>query len=151
MGWKTKVVTSYCRLQGGKGIGKWWEEKIGQAEEARRPRCGEEEETPEHVVFWYMGIKRVKEIRKRREWFSLRWDRWEALASKRWVRMEDTGRVDDEGKVVFERVGSDGGAFRKCPFEEVYLEEFTSVYGMWGRRPGGGYIHICIYNLVGCI
>ena len=69
-----------------------------------------------------MGIKRLKHIRNRREWAresDLRWGRWEALASKRWVRMEDTGQVDDEGKAVFERVELmeffDGGVLRKRP------------------------------------
>ena len=27
-----------------------------------------------------------------------------SLASKKWVRMEDTGRVDDEGRPILERV-----------------------------------------------
>ena len=30
MGWKRKATTNYCRLQGGKGIGRWWESKIGR-------------------------------------------------------------------------------------------------------------------------
>ena len=34
----------------------------------------------------------------------MRWDDWGALASKKWVRMEDTGCVDDEGRAVLERV-----------------------------------------------
>ena len=25
MGWRRKAVTNYCRLRGGKGMGKWWE------------------------------------------------------------------------------------------------------------------------------
>ena len=25
---------------------------------------------------------------------GMRWDSWDALASKKWVRMEDSGRVD---------------------------------------------------------
>ena len=48
-----------------------------------------------------MGIKMLKDIRNRREWVresDLRWDSWEDLALKRWVRMEDTGCVDDEGR-----------------------------------------------------
>ena len=28
----------------------------------------------------------------------------DALASKKWVRMEDSGRVDDEGRPILERV-----------------------------------------------
>ena len=35
---------------------------------------------------------------------GLRWDGWDALASKLWLRREDTGRVDDEGRSVFESV-----------------------------------------------
>ena len=51
MRWKRKAVTNYCRLRGGKGIGRWWY-KIGRAEDAECPRCGEEEDTPDHIVFW---------------------------------------------------------------------------------------------------
>ena len=29
---------------------------------------------------------------------------WAALASKKWVRMEWSGRVDDEGRPILERV-----------------------------------------------
>ena len=39
--------------------------------------------------------------RGRGEWASengMRWDSWDAVASKKWVRMEETGRVDDEGQ-----------------------------------------------------
>ena len=36
---------------------------------------------------------------------GMRWDSWDALASKKWVRMEDSGRVDDEG-------GFDGDVLR---------------------------------------
>ena len=66
-------------------------------------------------VLWYLGkqdavslsiteaeyraaSEGVKDIRGRREWFggsNRSWDSWETLASKRWARMEDTGRVDD--------------------------------------------------------
>ena len=35
---------------------------------------------------------------------GMRWDSWDALASKKWVRMEDSGRVDDEGRPILERV-----------------------------------------------
>ena len=34
----------------------------------------------------------------------MRWDCWNALASKKWLRMEDSGRVDDEGEPILERV-----------------------------------------------
>ena len=39
----------------------------------------------------------------------MRWDSWEALASKRWVKMEDTSRVDDEGRASVRESWSDGG------------------------------------------
>ena len=69
MGSKRKAVTSYCQLRGGKGIGKWWENKIGRTLDAVYvPRCREEEETPDHIVFQCVGIKRLKDIRGRREW-----------------------------------------------------------------------------------
>ena len=53
-------------------------------------------------------IRRVKDERGRREWArenGMRWDSWDVLASKNWVRMEDSGRVDDEGRAILERVG----------------------------------------------
>ena len=34
----------------------------------------------------------------------MRWDSWDALASRKWVRMEDSGRVDDEGRPILEGV-----------------------------------------------
>ena len=34
----------------------------------------------------------------------MRWDSWQALASKKWVRMEDLGRVDEEGRPILFRV-----------------------------------------------
>ena len=34
----------------------------------------------------------------------MRWDSWDALASSRQVRMEDTGQTDDEGRPVLEKV-----------------------------------------------
>ena len=34
---------------------------------------------------------------------ELRWDSWDALASKKWVRRENTGRVDEEDKEVSEK------------------------------------------------
>ena len=39
---------SYCFLKGGKGIGKWWENRIGRIEDVACPRCGEED-GPHHV------------------------------------------------------------------------------------------------------
>ena len=45
MRWRRKAVTNYCRLRGGKGIGRWWNKKIGrgrmqnaQGAEKRRKR-----------------------------------------------------------------------------------------------------------------
>ena len=32
------------------------------------------------------------------------WDSWEALASKRWLRMECSGPVDDEGRPILKKV-----------------------------------------------
>ena len=51
MRWRRKAVTNYCRLRGGKGIGKWWENRVGRAESAACPRSEEEEETPDHIMF----------------------------------------------------------------------------------------------------
>ena len=47
---------------------KWWENRIGRSECATCPRCGEEEETPDHFVFRCRNITRVKNERGRREW-----------------------------------------------------------------------------------
>ena len=109
MGWRQKAVTNYCRLRGGKGIGRWWDKKIGRVGEAGCPRWEEEEETPDHIVFWCRKVRRVKDERGRgrREWAKeagMRWDSWDVLASKKWVRMEESGRVDDEGRPILERV-----------------------------------------------
>ena len=77
MGWRRKAVTNYCRLRGGKGIGRWWNEKIGRVEDAECLRCGEEEETSEHIVFQCGNIRRVEDERGKREWAikeGMRWD-----------------------------------------------------------------------------
>ena len=34
----------------------------------------------------------------------MKWESWDALASRKWVRREDTGCVYDEGRALFERV-----------------------------------------------
>ena len=51
---------------------------------------------------------RCRKVRRgRREWASengMRRDSWDALASKKWARMEESGRVDDEGRPILERV-----------------------------------------------
>ena len=49
---------------------------------------------------------------------------WDALASSKWVRREVTGRVDDEGRAVFERLD-----------KSTYLEEsfsFLCTRWWWG-------------------
>ena len=98
MKWKWKAVTNYCRLRGGKGIGRWC------------PKCGEKEQTPDHIVFRCGKVRRVRDERRtgRREWASengMRWDSWDALASKKWLRMEESGRVDNKGRPpILERV-----------------------------------------------
>ena len=61
MGWKRRAVTSYCRLRGGKGIGRWWENKVGHVSDAICPKCEREGQTPEHIVFRCKKIKRVKD------------------------------------------------------------------------------------------
>ena len=44
-------MTSYCQLRGGNGIGSWWDKKIGRTEDGMCLKCGEEAQTPDHVVF----------------------------------------------------------------------------------------------------
>ena len=51
MGWRQKAVTNYSRLREGKGIGRWWDDKIGRVEDVECSKCGEEEHTPDHIVF----------------------------------------------------------------------------------------------------
>ena len=114
MRWRREAVTSYCRLRGGKGIGRWLNKKIGWVDNAECPRCGEEEETPDHIVFWCRKVRRVEDERGRREWAGMRWDSWDALASKKWMRMEDSGRVDDEGRPILERVDLMEAFSRAC-------------------------------------
>ena len=107
MKWGRMAVTKYCRLRGGKGIERWWGNKVGRVEGAECPKCGEEEQTLDHIVFQCGKVRRVKDERERREWArenGMRWDSWDALASKQWVRMEDSGRVNDEGRPILERV-----------------------------------------------
>ena len=109
MGCRWKAVTNYCRLRGGKGIGRWWDDKIGRIEGAECSKCGEEEQTSDHIVFQCGKIRRVRHEkgRGRREWASengMRCDSWDALAPKKWVRMQESGRVDDEGRPILEKV-----------------------------------------------
>ena len=63
MGWRRKAVTNYCRLRGGKGIGRWWDDKIGRVEDSECPKCGEEEQTPDHIVG---KVRRVRDEKGRR-------------------------------------------------------------------------------------
>ena len=63
MGWRRKAVTNYRRLRGGKGIGSWWEKKIGRTDDETCPKCGEE----------------VKGERGRREWAEKEGMRWGLL------------------------------------------------------------------------
>ena len=52
-------------------------------------------------------VRRVRDEKGRREWVrenGMRWDSWDALVSKKWVRMEDSGPVDDEGRPILETV-----------------------------------------------
>ena len=44
--------------------------KIGRTEDDRCPKCAEEEQTPDHVVFRCRKVKRVKDEKGRREWAS---------------------------------------------------------------------------------
>ena len=77
MGWRRKAVTNYCRLPGGKGMGRWWEKKVGRIAEDVYPQCGEEEQTPDHIVFRCGKVRRVKDERGRRVWArenGMRWD-----------------------------------------------------------------------------
>ena len=81
----------------------------------------------------------MKVHRGRREWvkeMGLRWDGWDALASKKWVRpvrMEDSGRVDASPQ----ESGSDGGVFRECPsadLKSMYLESLRVLCAGVGAR-----------------
>ena len=76
-------------------------------EDARCPRSEEEEQIPDHIVFQCRKVRRVRDERGRRDWAGeagMRWDTWDALALKKWVRMQESGRVDDEGRPILERV-----------------------------------------------
>ena len=59
-------------------------------------------------------------------------DSREALA-KRWVKMEDTGRVDDEGKAVCERLG-----LMKDFFGNIHRQIYKHVYRFPFSARGGG-------------
>ena len=64
------------------------------------PKFGEEGQTPDHMVFRFRKVRRVRNKRGRREWASengMRWDRWEG-------ENEESGRVDDGSSPILERV-----------------------------------------------
>ena len=89
-------------------------------EGAECPKCEEEEQTPDHVMFRCRKVRRVKDEKGRRDWArenGMRWDSWDALASNKWVRMEDSGHVDDEGRPILERVD-----LMEAFFEGVYRQ-----------------------------
>ena len=70
----------------------------------------------------YKKITRMKDEKGRREWArenGMRWDTWDALASRKWVRMEDSGRVDDEGRPVLEKVDLMEKFFANCPSSDL--------------------------------
>ena len=54
MGWRRKAVTNYCRVRGGKGIGRWWEDKIGRVEGAVRGKS-------RHRIILCSGVGRLGE------------------------------------------------------------------------------------------
>ena len=118
---KREAVTNYCRLRGRKGVGRWWNDKIGRVEGAECPKCGEEEQTPDHIVFRCGKVRRVKDEKGRRYWArenGLRWDSWDALASRKWVRKEDSGGVD-------------GGVLRGCPPSDLKVHVFSRRKRGW--------------------
>ena len=81
MRWRRKAVMNYCRLRGRKGIGRWWEGKIGRTEEDVCPKYRKSRRRTTE------GSK--SEGRKGTERLGKgKWDSWDALASK-WMRMEE--------------------------------------------------------------
>ena len=70
-------------------------------------------------------IRRVKDKKGRREWareVGVRWESWDVLASKKWMRLEDTGRVDDEGRAALKRVHL---------MEEFFENVHRQIKSMW--------------------
>src|SRR5258705_9297189 len=81
----------------------WWGEKLGRADDAVCLMCREEDETLDHIVFRCQMTKRVKDMDGRdiRKWAmeeGMIWDSWGVLASNKWMRTENTRRVDEEGR-----------------------------------------------------
>ena len=53
-------------------------------------------------MFRCRKVRRVRDERGSREWAMENGMRWDALASKKWARMEESGRVDDGGRPILE-------------------------------------------------
>ena len=51
----------------------WWMNRIY---EAIYPRCEEEEETPDHIVFRCKKIKRIRDVKGRVSEKGMRWENW---------------------------------------------------------------------------
>ena len=77
LGDKTLVLFQFY-----KGLGTALHNPITPFRRYTVPRCGEEEETPEHIVFRCGKIRRVKDEKGRREWAIENGDSWDALASQ---------------------------------------------------------------------
>ena len=93
-GWERKAVTNYCRLRGGKGVGKWWEKKVGRW---RRGYTGS----------YCIPVYESQADEGRRELVGGCVGIIGAPALKRWVRMEDTGCGDEMGRGGQGRSASD--------------------------------------------
>ena len=73
-------------------------------------------------MFRCRKVRRVRDERGSREWArvnGMRWDSWDALtlASKNWVRMKESGPVDDDPG----ESGFDGGVLRGCSPSDVKI------------------------------
>ena len=68
------------------------------------PYVQEEEVAPDCIVFRYRKVRRVKDERRRRERTREEGMRWAVRMRGSGVRMEDSGRVDDEGRLALQRV-----------------------------------------------
>ena len=118
-----------------------WSKKTGQMDDAECPRCGmKEAETPDHIVFRCTNIRRVEDERGTRKWArkeGMRWDNWDALASKKWVRMEMRDPRES---------GFDGGILRGCPPSDLKImcsEWFRSLGAV-----GGGAMDVLYFQPV---
>ena len=106
MRWRRKAATNYYRLRGGKGIGRWWDDKIGRVEGAECPKCGEEEQAPDHIVFRCGKVRRVRDKKGRRDCIVLY-----CICSPRKERLGKGKRneVGQLGCVGIKEVGENGG------------------------------------------